>query len=134
MSRVENMELLNQRSDKSWKGIMEEDMLDQDLPSHLSMRHRRKVFACLLAAALLLFLALSSYLALNYLVPRGPGRTQGVTARASWYLQSGQSRADARTLASVIRFMMETDSDAGTVYSYSNLPVAVNASPSSLKS
>src|SRR5262245_24311832 len=113
---------------------MEENTLDEILPSRSSSGHRAKAFLRLLAVALLLSLPVSSYLALNYLVPKGPGRMQGVTARLNWYLQSGQSQADARTLVSVFRFIMENDSDSGTVNSFSNLPVAKNASTGSLKS
>lgn len=113
---------------------MEENILDQSPRTHLNERTRRKVLLSLLALTLLLSLALNSYLVLNYLVPGGPGRIQGVSARASWYVQSGQSRADVRTLASVFRFVMGTESDTGTVDTYSTLPIARNANPSSLKS
>ena len=113
---------------------MEENILDQSLSSDSNKQHRWLTFLRLVAPALLLSLALSAYLALNYLVPRGAGRTQGVTDRLSWYLQSGQSRADIRTLVSVFRYVTETDSDAGTVENYSIMPIAENASASSTKS
>ena len=108
-------------------------ILDPNLSSDSDRQLRRQVFPRLLALAMLLSLALS-YPALNYLVPRGPDRTQGVTDRLSWYIQSGQSRADIRTLASVFRFVMETDLDAGTAENYSTMPIAENASVSSPKS
>jgi len=113
---------------------MEERILDQNLSSDSNKQPRRLLFPRLLALALLLSLALSFYPALNYLVPRGLGREQGVTDRLTWYIQSGQSRADIRTLASVFRFVMETDSDAGTAEVYSTMPIAENASASSPKS
>jgi hypothetical protein len=113
---------------------MEDNTLDQSLHSQLNKRHRRKGFLRLMAVALLLSLGLSAYLALNYLVPMGPGRTRGVTARVNWYLQSGQSQADLHTLASVFRFILGTDSDAGPVDNDSTISVAENASPSSPKS
>ena len=128
-----NIESPNVRNSASQKGIMEENILDQSPPTHLNKRPRLKDLLCLLALTLFLSLALNSHLLLNYLAPDGPGRIQGVSARVSWYLQSGQSRADVRTLASAIRFMMGTESDTGTVDNYSTLPVARNASPTSLK-
>ena len=113
---------------------MEENILNQSLSSDSKKQLRWKLFPRLLALALLLSLVLCSHLALNYLMPRGPGRTLGVTDRLTWYIQSGQSRADISTLASVLRFVMETDSDAGTAENYSTLPMAENASASSPKS
>ena len=113
---------------------MEVKILDPNLSSDSDRQLRRQVFPRLLALAMLLSLALSFYPALNYLVPRGPDRTQGVTDRLSWYIQSGQSRADIRTLASVFRFVMDTDLDAGTAENYSTMPIAENASVSSPKS
>ena len=113
---------------------MEENILNQSLSCDSKKQLRRQVFLRLLALSLLLSAVPCSHLTLNYLVPRAPDRTLGVTDRLDWYVQSGQSRADIRTLASVLRFVMETDSDAGTAENYSTLPMAENASASSPKS
>lgn len=113
---------------------MEDKTFDQSLLPQVNKRPRRKILLRLLAFTLLLSVALGSYLALEYLAPRAPRGAQGVTTRLSWYLQSGQSRADLRTLASVFRFMMGTESDAGTVNDYSTLPVAEKATSNLPKS
>jgi len=113
---------------------MEEDIVAQSPPRRLNNRPRLSVCLRLLGAALLVSMSLGFYAALNYLAPKVSARAQGVAARLSWYIQSGQSRADVRTLASVFQFLMGTESDAGTVDTYSNLPVAEKATPNLPKS
>ena len=44
---------------------------------------------------------------MEYLVPKVPGGAQGTGARISWYVHSGQWRADAHTLASFVRYLTE---------------------------
>jgi len=55
----------------------------------------------------LLLVALGSSPAMEYLVPKVPGGAQGIGARIRWYVHSGQWRADARTLASFVRYLTE---------------------------
>jgi hypothetical protein len=110
-----------------------ENAVDQSPTIHLNQPHRRKVGLRFLGVALLLSLALGSYAAVNYLVPRVPDHAQGTT-RLSWYLHSGQSKADARTLAAAFRYVMGTESDTGTVEKISNPSVAQHAAPASPKS
>ena len=55
----------------------------------------------------LLLGALGSSPALDYLVPKVPAHAQSAGARMSWYIQSGQWRADAHTLASLVQYLTE---------------------------
>jgi hypothetical protein len=108
---------------------MEEDKVNESLSSRLNRRPRQKVHLHLLGLALMLSLAMGSYVALDHLVPRVSGRVQGFSTRLSWYLQSGQSRADVRTLAAMFRFLVATESDTETFDNDANLPVAGIAAP-----
>ena len=112
---------------------MKDKVLDHSLPNCLHKELRREVCVCLVAAALLLSLALGSFAALDYLLPKVGGRDAGVTTRLSWYVHDGQSQADVRTLAAVFRFITETDSNpkAGIVQNYSTLPLAENTKSNS---
>ena len=64
--------------------------------------------------AALLLIALGFSPALDYLAPKVPGVPQGTGARICWYVQSGQWRADTRTLASVVQLMLDIDPDTQT--------------------
>jgi len=59
--------------------------------------------------AALLLVALGSSPAMDYLVPKVPGHARGTGARVSWYVGSGQWRADAHTLASFVRYFTEEE-------------------------
>ena len=90
----------------------------------------------MLGCALLLSLVLGASAVLNYLVPKAPDRVPGVTARLGWYLQSGQLKADVRTLAATVRFIKQdmTDTPTITITNLSDLPVAEKTAPSSPQS
>ena len=113
---------------------MKEIIVNQSQPSNLNKGLRQTICLRLLGAAMLLSLTLGSYASLDYLVPKGPGGTEGVIARLSWYVESGQPRSDVRTLASVVQFLIEKDSDTGTVDTSANLPVAAKATQNLPKS
>jgi hypothetical protein len=108
---------------------MEEEIVAQSPPRRLNRRPRFTICLRLLGAAMLVSMALGLYAALDYLAPTVSARAQGISTRLSWYLQSGQSQADLRTLVAMIRFLIATEPDTGTVNSYSNLPVAGIATP-----
>ena len=72
--------------------------------------------------------------ALNYLAPKSPNRAKGVTARLVWYVQDGRLRADMHTLASVIEYIVASDSKLSSAAVPTNLPVAGNVTPTSRKS
>ena len=107
--------------------------IDQSTNSRPGQGPALKIGFCLVAAALLLYLALASA-ALNYLVPTAADRNQGITGRVDWYLHSGQWQADASTLAAALDYIMATDHDASTITNLAEVPVAENAAPSAPKS
>jgi hypothetical protein len=79
-----------------------------------------------LGLGLLVMLPLS-YKALDYFMPIPPGQGQIAAARAGWYLNHAQWRADVRTLVSAIEFVMDwtPDTPAGA-----NFPTNQLAAPS----
>ena len=113
---------------------MQEHIVDQSLNSRLNQRQLWRFGLGSPGVALLLAVALGSPAALNHLVPKVPGRAQGVTARVGWYLHGGQLQADFRTLAAACQFLKQTASDPPTVDDYSNQSVAGKTAPSSPKS
>jgi hypothetical protein len=113
---------------------MEEEIVGKSPPRHLNKRPRFQVCLRLLGAALLVSMALGLYAALDCLAPAVSARAQGISTRLSWYLQSGQSQADLRTLVAMFRFLLATETDTETVDNYSNLPVAGIAIPNYPKS
>ena len=62
----------------------------------------------------LLVILPASFVAVDYLVPKAPSRSQGASTRAGWYLRSGQWRADVRTLAAAFEFVMNSVPQAPT--------------------
>ena len=120
---------------------MQKQNVDQSLKSRLNQRQEREVGFPWLSAALLLSLAvgcaLVAHTALAPMLPKLPNRPEGFAARVVWYLQEGQIRKDARTLADVVRYILESESGTMTVTNFASLPVARNAtsnSPDSLGS
>jgi len=98
-----------------------------------SQRQSVKVFFCLIGIALLLNVALASA-ALNYLAPRVVDGRQGITARANWYLHSGQLQADARSLAAALDYIMDSDRDVPATTNLAVLPLADDVVTSAPKS
>ena len=66
-----------------------------------------------LRAALVLGLVLAG-VAFNSLLPKVPLKGSGTHTRAGWYLSSGQWRADARTLASAVEYVVTSDPKQAT--------------------
>jgi hypothetical protein len=113
---------------------MEAEIVGKSRPRCSNERPRFKVFLRLSCAALLVSMALGLYAALDYVAPTVSSRAQGISTRLNWYLQSGQSQADLRTLVAMFRFLIAAEDDNGTVNKYSNLPVAGIVIPNYLKS
>ena len=67
--------------------------------------------ALALGISVMLFLGLA-FAAFDYVVPKAPTAVHCSQRRVGWYLSSGQWRADMRTLASAVRFIV--NSDAGS--------------------
>lgn len=114
-------------SGKSWKGNMSEHNIDLGQNRRLN-RGKSWVICLALLGVALLTLVLGSA-ALNRLQFQMPDRAQGVSARAGWYLRSGQWQADVRTLAAACQFIMATDGAAPAVTNYAHLPAAEGAIP-----
>jgi len=62
----------------------------------------------------LLLIALGFSRALDYLAPKVAGVPRGTGARICWYVESGQWRADTRTLASFFQLIFDIDPDTET--------------------
>ena len=62
----------------------------------------------------LLLIALGFPPALDYLAPKVAGVPKGAGARICWYVESGQWRADTRTLASCFQLIFDIDPDTET--------------------
>jgi len=114
---------------------MQKQNVDQSLKSRLNQRQDREVGFTWLSAALLLSLALGcalvAHTALAPMLPKLPNRPEGFAARLVWYFQEGQIRKDVRTLADVVRYLLESESGTMTVTNFASLPVARNAAPNS---
>jgi len=59
----------------------------------------------------LLLVGASSWIVIDRLQPIGPCDRNG-HLQVGWYLHSGQWRADIRTLAAVVAYVMQPDDDA----------------------
>ena len=112
---------------------MQEQNVNPDLQSRSSRRLHRKTRLGLVAAGLLVFLALAA-VAVNQLVPNLPGRENGIQARVNWYVHHGQLRADTRTLAAAVDYLLTPDGDTSKVGGSTNPVVAGQASPTTPKS
>ena len=114
-----NTKTMNTTEHASENRITGAETVDQPLKS----RNPRKAKLVWLVGLLALNLAVAA-VALNYLLPDPPARSQGITARADWYFLHGQLQADARTLAATIRYMVEAEpkpSDVATL-AFTRLP------------
>ena len=64
----------------------------------------------------LLLIAASAWVAVDPLAPAGPYRDRNGHVRVSWYLRSGQWRADIRTLSAVVVYVMQPEDDDESQY------------------
>jgi len=64
----------------------------------------------------LLLIAASAWIAVDRQQPAGPYRDRNGHLRVSWYLRSGQWRADIRTLAAVVAYVMQPEDDDESQY------------------
>ena len=114
---------------------MQKQNVDQSLKSRLNQRQDREVGFTWLSGALVLSLALGcalvAHTALGPMLPKLPNRPEGFAARLVWYFQEGQIKKDVRTLADVVRYLLESESGTMTVTNFASLPVARNATSSS---
>ena len=120
---------------------MQKQNVDQSLKSRWNQRQDREVGFGWLSAALLLSLALGcalvAHTALAPMLPKLPNRPEGFTARLVCYFQDGQIKTDVRSLAALLRYLVEPEPNTLKTTNYANLPVAGNAasdSPQSLDS
>jgi hypothetical protein len=131
--RVLTIELTKLTPSESQKGNMQKQNVDQGRKPRLNQRPPRKHWLGGLGVALLLSLALG-HAAISYLVPQGPNHAPRDGTRLGWYFHEGQFKADARTLAAAIQFLMGPESNPPALTNYANLPVAENATPGPPKS
>jgi hypothetical protein len=125
MPRVVIIELPNMTINQSLKGNMPEQNVDHGLNRRLNKGKPWVVRLGLLGVALLLSFALGSA-AMDVLVPKLPGRAQGVTARLDWYLHSGQLQADVRTLVAAFQYLAAAEGGTSTVTNGASRAVAGN--------
>jgi hypothetical protein len=100
------------------------DTVEADPADGESRQHSRQPWVIVLGAILVFSLLPLLHESLSLLVPKVPGRPQQAGARLRWYCQSGQLRADARTLAAAFRFVREHDFYDMQSNNASGLPVA----------
>ncbi len=60
----------------------------------------------------LLLLSTFTWIGFDCLQPSGPHRDRTGPLRASWYLRSGQWRADLRTLVAAVAYVVDQDKSA----------------------
>lgn len=115
------------------KGIMPEQNVEPNTQAVLKPRPRKHYRPALAALVLLTFLALAA-VAVNNLPPNVPGRTEGVPARLSWYLDHGQFQADAQTFVAAVQFILTPDGELPAATKSANPAVAGQAAPATPKS
>jgi len=135
--RVINDKAPSMTDNKLWKGKMQKQNVDQSLKSRLNEQEDRKIGFGWLSMALLLSLALGctlvAHTALAPMLPKLPNRPEGFGARLVWYFQEGQIKTDVRSLAALLRYLMEPEPNTLTATNFANLPVAQKAASSSPK-
>jgi len=83
---------------------MNANAADQNLKNRETWKTRVVLPIALVALTLTLAVA-----ALNQVIPSVATRPQGFTARAGWYFQQGQAKADVRTLVATVRYLLEPE-------------------------
>jgi len=89
---------------------MNANAADQNLKNRETWKTRVVLPIALVALTLTLAAA-----ALNQVIPSVATRPQGFTARAGWYFQQGQAKADIRTLTATVRYLLEPEPDLRAV-------------------
>ena len=83
---------------------MNENVAEQNLKNRETWKTRVALPVALVALTLSL-----ATLALDQVMPNAPSQSQGFTARVGWYFHEGQAKADVRTLAATIRYLLEPE-------------------------
>ena len=107
---------------------MQEHNVDHSKQVRSNNRPRSKIVRVVLGIVLAGTLVLG-FVAANQLLPKPSDRAQTLAARAGWYVENGQLRADTRTLAATVRFLLASDECASAVGNDTNAIVAEHAAP-----
>jgi hypothetical protein len=120
------------------KGNMQNENLQNEIeqpnPSRrFYARLSTKARLGILGVALLVASGLGA-LALNRVMPRLPNRDQSFTERLGWYVQHGQLKADAHTVASAVGYLVRRESEMPGTVVPTNPPVAGKTTAASPRS
>jgi hypothetical protein len=107
---------------------MQEHNVDHSKQVRSNNWPRSKIVRVVLGIALVGTLVLG-FVAADQLLPKPSDRAQTLAARAGWYFEKSQLRADTRTLAATLRFLLASDESSSTVGNGTNAIVAEHASP-----
>ena len=77
-------------------------------------RNGQRILRFSLGTGLVLGMVLAS-VTFNSLLPKVPLKVPGAHTRAGWYLNSGLWRADVRTLASAVEYVVSSDPKPATI-------------------
>lgn len=91
---------------------MNKDLMKNEITSPaLRRRYLSRRMRCSILGATLLVATGIGAAGLNRLMPRLPNRSQNFTNRLARYVQQGQMRADVRTFASAVAYIVSRDSE-----------------------